>query len=161
MLGVTHLTSGSQVVPPPPQCFHMCVSQRSHRRLKLRHVRRQNIEEMKAEQLQHTRATWLPPLGRLDSTSTWTLPPPPTPRGSFVKRRHSFNKANKQEAWEKIMQPFLFKLNRRSSLLLSPRQIISIFFIFRDHTHSFINIIGGKKAPPQWLLVRVQSLYQC
>lgn len=43
------------------------------------------------------------------------------------------------------MQPFLSKLNTRSTLLLSPKQIISIFFIFSDHTHSFINFIGGEK----------------
>lgn len=51
----------------------------------------------------------------LTSTAKWTLPPPSTTyaqikRSSFVKHRHSFNKANKQEAWEKIKQRFLLKL---------------------------------------------------
>lgn len=143
MLGVTHLTSGSQVVPPLSVSTCVCLKDP---------IVDWNSDTCADRTLRKWRPSNSSTHGQRDSLHWDVLTPlphelcPPPPRGSFVKRRHSFNKANKQEAWEKIMQPFLFKLNRRSSLLLSPRQIISIFFIFSDHTHSFVNIIGGEKT---------------
>lgn len=140
MLGVTHPISA-----PPPAVSVRCMSLRSSRRSQLRHVREEKMMETKAEQLQCTRATWLSSLGQLDLHSQMNSAPPSSTtyaqikRGSFVKHRHSFNKANKQEAWEKIKQRFLLKL-KNSSFLLSSRQIISIPFILSEQSLSDLSI---------------------